>query len=326
VTGLLRAELRRLSSRRLVRVLAVLAVLAILFVEGRAFLVSDRNVAAAQRQATARAAEFQANARKYQAQADKDCNEAKTRGDMPQEIPCPGIGQVPDAAAFYRDPRLHVRRVLKDGAGGVTVAVAVLAFVVGASFVGAEWNAGTMQALLFWEPRRGRVLLAKAVALVAGMLTLATVLQAIVYGLTMLTGATRGTTEGVTTGLQLATLLTVLRGFVVVSFTALLGYGIAGLARVTGAALGVAFGWFVILENLIRAKLPGWERFLVTNDIAAVLVKKQSVAPADGHRFDQFGVERAYRLTATRGTVTLAVYLVLVVGAFVVTFRRRDVT
>lgn len=36
----------------------------------------------------------------------------------------------------------------------LSVALALLGFVVGASAIGAEWSAGTLQALLTWEPRR----------------------------------------------------------------------------------------------------------------------------------------------------------------------------
>ncbi len=323
--SLLRAELRRLRSRRLVRILAVLAVLAILIIEGRAFFVSDRNLAAAQRRAAAEAQRYHDQAGDFGIQVRK-CEEAKARGEIPPDAICEPPTEQPPAAAFYHDPRLHVRKVINDGARAVAVAVTILAFIIGASFIGAEWNAGTVQALLFWEPRRIRVLLAKGAALVIGMVAFAAALQLLVYGLTMLTGTTRGTTEGVTSGLQQAVLLTALRGMVVVSFGALLGYAVAGLARVTGAALGVAFGYFVVLENLIRGLRPGWQRYLFSENITAILLKKHNVAPAHAKRFDDFEFERFYTLTAGRGLVTLSIYLAILLGVFAVTFQRRDVT
>jgi hypothetical protein len=147
-----------------------------------------------------------------------------------------------------------------------------------------------------------------------------------VYGADQLIGATRGTTEGLTAGLQMSALLTVARGMLIVSATALLGFAIAGLARVTAAALGFAFGYFVIVENLIKFLRPGWERFLFSPNINAVLLLKQDVAPAHAKRLHIEGLDMGYTLHAVRGTITLAVYLAVLVGLFAWTFRRRDVT
>ena len=44
---------------------------------------------------------------------------------------------------------------------GVSVMVGAFGFLVGASFIGAEWNNATMSGLLLWEPRRWRVFTTK---------------------------------------------------------------------------------------------------------------------------------------------------------------------
>src|SRR4051794_41844121 len=51
---------------------------------------------------------------------------------------------------------------IRDGGLGFGNAFAVVSFVIGATSGGAEWAARTMEALLVWEPRRGRAVLAKA--------------------------------------------------------------------------------------------------------------------------------------------------------------------
>jgi hypothetical protein len=113
-----------------------------------------------------------------------------------------------------------------------------------------------------------------------------------------------------------------LRGLAVVAFVALFGFGIAGLARVTGAALGAAFVYFVIVESLVRGLVPGWARYLLSTNIAAVLLKHVAVEAGKAH----FGVTRMITIGGRRGAVTLVVYAVLIVGAFYATFERRDVT
>jgi ABC-type transport system involved in multi-copper enzyme maturation permease subunit len=332
--SLVRAEVRRLTSRRLARILAALAVLVILLVEGRAFLTSSRDLDAARRRA-----ERQVSAQRPSPRDISDiCMSMQASDQIPPDVDCLGPGAaaaVSEVAQFgpsvedvFHDPRLKAKEKLPDGARAVAVAVAILAFLVGASFIGAEWHAGTMQALLFWETRRGRVLLAKAVALVGVAIAFALALQVLVYGATYLTAATRGSTEGVTAGLHMSVLLVMLRGMVVVGICALLGFGVAGLARVTAASLGVAFVYFVILENLMRALRPGWQRFLFSENVSAILFKKFNVATATAPNIgDSFeGRTFYYSLTAVRGVVTLAVYLAILLGAFYVTFNRRDVT
>ena len=335
MVSLIRAEVRRLTSRRLARILAGLAVLVILLVEGRAFLTSSRDVEGARRRAEQKANAIQ--------QPDflnwaEICDSMQRQGEAPSSLDCDSpegeqfvrqrVSFGGSADDFFRDPRLKGEEMLPDGARAVAVAVAILAFLVGASFIGAEWHAGTMQALLFWETRRGRVLLAKAVALVGVAIAFALALQVLVYGLTYLTAATRGSTEGVTAGLNMSVLLLMLRGMVVIAVTALLGFGVAGLARITAASLGVAFVYFVILENLMRALRPGWQRFLFSENVSAILFKKFDVAPASARSLGEaFSGENVfYSLTAVRGVVTLAVYLAILLGAFYLTFSRRDVT
>ncbi len=329
--GLLRAEVRRLTSRRLTRILGGLALLVVLLVEGRVFTESNRDLDAARRRA-----EQQASGYTDEASFRELCESMKAGDAVPIEVDCAspearqyvmGQNMFGSPEDYYRDPRLLGRQALPDGARAVAVGVAILAFLVGASFVGADWHHGTMQALLFWEPRRPRVLLAKALALVAVAVAFAAALQAVVYALTFLTAATRGSTEGVTAGLQMSVLLTALRGMIVVAVTALLGYAVSGLARITAASLGVAFVYFVIVENVLRGYRPGWRRYLFSENVTAVLLKRIEITPPEAVMYGDMGMGYTPQyLGGVRGVVTLAVYMALLLGAFFVTFTRRDVT
>ena len=313
--SLLRAELRRFTARRLMRLLALLTFVLLVIVLGRVAMVSHRPDAA----------DIARRNEALQQESVRQCEEAKQRGDAPPDLDCL---QFADGQFYAPDPRLHARTALPGGVDAIAVTVALLAFVAGASFVGAEWHSGTMQALLFWEPRRGRVLLAKGAALVVGTVAFLFVLQAVTYAGVALIAATRGTTEGVTSGLHQANVLTVLRSAVMVSFVALFAFALAGLARITAAALGVAFVYFAIIENLVRGLRPGWQRFLMSENFAAIVNKKTQVAPASARRFsDMFFEEpQMYTLTAGRAVLTVGIYLALLLGAFYLFFTRRDVT
>ena len=45
---------------------------------------------------------------------------------------------------------------LKQVVRGASISLLILGIALAASFMGAEWGAGTMTTLLTWEPRRGR--------------------------------------------------------------------------------------------------------------------------------------------------------------------------
>lgn len=312
MTGLFRAEVLRLTSRRLVRLTAVafLGILLIIQIVGAARSTPGDE---ALRQARIEAEEIDR-------QNVEMCERQKETGEIPAEVDCFG------GYAIANDPRYRADEMLPAMANGLAVAAALVAFVVGASYVGADWGAGTMQSLLFWEPRRQRVVVVKALALVAVLLAFTAVVQVVGWATTMLVASTRGTTAGVTSGLQQASFLTMLRGMVVVTFTGLLGYAVSGLARVTGAALGAAFVYFAILENLVRNLRPGWMRYLVSENVVAVMTKGIDVPTGRENRFSDYYEMVMFRLTGVRGAVTLGVYLLLLVGAFAVSFSRRDVT
>jgi ABC-type transport system involved in multi-copper enzyme maturation permease subunit len=313
VTALIRAEVRRLTSRRMFRVIVLVMLGITLIVLGRQFVASHRDPAV-----TAQIEQAQ--------QRDRtECERLKQGGDIPAEEPCDNIQFGPRPS----DPRLQGRTALPEGTEAIAVTVAILGFMIGASYIGAEWHAGTLQALLFWEPRRGRVLLAKAVALVVVLVAFLFAMEAVTYALRYLTAATRGSTEGVTAGLHVSNLLLALRGAVFVSCTGLLGYAIAGLARWTVAAVGAAFVYFVVLENLIRGLRPGWARYLFSENTAAILKKSLTIQQVDtesSNGFDGLTPQRVFHLSGQRGVLTVAIYLGLLLGAFYLSFTRRDVT
>lgn len=200
---------------------------------------------------------------------------------------------------------------LTDVFKGTEVPLALVSWLLAASFVGAEWHAGTIGTLLTWEPRRLRVLAAKAVAAIA-FAFVATVAFQVVLGLALIPAGIRGTTAGIDGVWFRTTAGVVLRGAVLSSDFAAVGFSIAFVARHTAAALGVGFAYLLILEQFLAALRPGWRSWMLLPN-AVVFV--------DGHQH----LEVANRSVLGAGLLLIAYALgtLAVSGAL---FQRRDVT
>lgn len=129
-----------------------------------------------------------------------------------------------------------------------------MGLIVGASHVGAEWASRGVTNLLFWEPRRARVLSAKFLA-VGGTLFVATL---VVLGLLLLSVSTGGTRGALLDSGSL--LLFALRVAGLVAVTSIIAATIAAVARSTTAAAGVSFLLLAIVEPLLYANIDGYER------------------------------------------------------------------
>ena len=85
---------------------------------------------------------------------------------------------------------------LPDILRGTSFVVFLIGVVLGGSSVGADWQQGTMAALLTWEPRRVRVFVTRAVVVMSFVFVIAVVLQ-IALALMLAAGASlRGDTGG----------------------------------------------------------------------------------------------------------------------------------
>jgi hypothetical protein len=303
MTTLLAVEVRRVVSRRLVRVSAALAVLAILAGAAIAFLVSrDMDQAAlAQAEAT----------RQVQVQRCLTGQPDEVPSDLPPQQRAEFCEQ--HISLPIQDRRFHYEN-LPDILAGMSWFAILLGWLLGASLVGAEWHAGTMATLLTWEPRRVRVLLAKLVAAGALACTLAVLLQQLLLGAALLpAGVLRGTTEGIDAGWMRALSGVGLRVAAVSIVGALIGFSIAAISRNTAAALGIAFGDFAIVENAVRGLRPHWTPWLLGDNVAV----------GDHQPAAELPTGRPLHPGRRDPRCLLALALVIVAVA---TFRRRDIT
>jgi hypothetical protein len=331
-------ELRRLGKRRFTRYMTLIGLLVLAAVAVGTFLTNQQigpeQRAAAERQAQA---QYEEQAR-YSEQERAACERAKAAGEQT-------TGRYPDdCSAITAPPReaFEARWYLPStfdfrenfGATLITYSaiLALVAFVVGASFVGAEWSTGGMMNLLLWRPRRLGVLLTKLAALLTGV-TAVTLLGAAAWTAAFwAVGSYRGSTARMTGGVWESFALTGLRGFALVVVAAVVGFALASVGRHTAFALGgvlaVAvvgqFGLGVVL-TLADVRFP--EAWLLPTYGLAWMNKQVKLENFEACNYSAMSVCQpdTFTITWQHASALLAVGLVLALGAALLSMRRRDI-
>jgi hypothetical protein len=332
MSRLLRVEIRRFFARRLTRMLALAMFLGVVATGIGLAVNSDRDIAGAH--AAARQKVAGSIAQNQAARADCLAHLPKSQAD--QCGPAVKVADLPPDA-FYTDPRFsfhdHVRELVRAG----VYLSALLTLLAAASFVGAEWQAGTFASLLTWEPRRLRVYLAKVAAAVTGSVAIAVVSIAAFVGVAALVAATRGTFATVIPSdrqgapvhhLGAQALALGARGLGFVALTAAITATLATLMRHTVAAVGAVLAYFVVVEGIIGSLRGGDIRHhLLSSYVRAVVDGTYSwmvrqVGPDGSVFFDSRNVRTLHALPSGLALAGLA--LLLAAGTAVI-LRRRDV-
>jgi hypothetical protein len=218
----------------------------------------------------------------------------------------------------------------------ITVLASLLAlfgFLVGASFVGAEWRSGAMTNLLLWRPRRLQVLGAKLVTLLGALLGLGVVLGAAWTAAFWLVASYRGITDPMTSGAWQSFALTGARALTVVLVAGALGFTLASLGRHTAMAMGAAIAAFVV--GVIGVSIAVFstgvrfpERWLWPTYLQAWMEKSvtlQDFGSCDFTILD--GCQPAtMEITWRSSGIGMAVLVAALVGAAMWHMRTRDVT
>jgi hypothetical protein len=220
------------------------------------------------------------------------------------------IQSIPNTGS--RDLRLSLVGALPFSLLTIAAPLALLGFVVGASFIGAEWSAGTMTTALTWEPRRLRLLLVKTLAVVI-VVAVGYVLAEAAMAVSLLPAAMlRGTTAGIG-GWWWGLIADITwRGSALAIITTLLGFSMALLVRHTVAVVGAAFGYLVIVENVLRNLTDDLHGWLITSNALIVV----------------FGYDPSMELperTPETSLSILALYAAVIFLAGAAIFWRRDV-
>ena len=337
--SLFRAERRRLFKRRFTRWMLVVGVLLLGAVAASAFASNHKTTpevrAAAQREADEQYAQ---NVR-FSEQYKRECETAKSSGTSGAErFPddCEVIQPPPReyfTADNYMPPTFTFRTSFPETITVFTMLVALVGFLIGASYVGAEWTSGGMMNLLIWRPRRLQVLFTKLGTLLAGMFSVSVVLGAAWTAGFWAIAVYRGSTERMTPGVWRSLALTGTRGIGLILVMTALGFALASIGRHTAIALGIAGGVALVGQlglgfALASAGVAFWERWLLPTYLEAWMEKsvrlqdyRVCVASPGG------GCEPSTLLvTWQHAGLVFAGMLVLVIGVATWLMRRRDVT
>jgi ABC-2 type transport system permease protein len=200
---------------------------------------------------------------------------------------------------------------------GGSFIVLILALVLGASFIGADWHTGSMSTILAWEPRRIRVLLVRAVISGIMVAMMAIVLQAVLVGSVWLGAALRGSTDVLEQGFWRQVFEAGARVTALAVLTSWIGLALATIGRNTAAALGVLLGYVAVFEALFRGLNPSFARNLLISNMAVVVDAKAQIIVYD---------QQVIELTFVRASWVVLIYAVAMLAIGAVVFRARDVT
>lgn len=208
--------------------------------------------------------------------------------------------------------------------GPVASLLPIMAFVIGASYIGADVKTGMLEQLLTWEPRRLRFLVARIVASSTGVALLAMALGALLVALLFGLAVTAGTADGTSGELWANVAVAVVRLGLASALFCAFGLAITVLVNNSvGSIVGFVIYWFIVENFLVSAFLPKVAVYLpITN--ATSFANGTDVQRVDGSVFSDFElIDQHSYLVA--GLILLA-WTALAVAAAAVAFDRRDIT
>jgi ABC-type transport system involved in multi-copper enzyme maturation permease subunit len=217
-----------------------------------------------------------------------------------------------------QDTRLNVHDKLPvkiDGAGQTLLFVAL---VLGASFVGADFNAGSLTSQLLYEPRRWRLYLAKGMAVFVGCVLFSLGMTAFVALVTWIGASIHGVTSGVDGAWINARLVQTTRLAVVVGLAGVMAYTVALLTKRTAAAV-IIFLAQVPLMFMINPQRGPFHWLSHYSPMRALMVLATPITRDSG---DEFLV--AIR-THQAAAVLVVVWTVVLLGISGLVFSRAEV-
>ena len=334
--SLAKAETRRLVKRRFTRLFVLCGVLVLAAVAAGVLLTNHKTGPEQIAKATA---EAQANYQQTVLANDRIKQECQRAQGTPDASNFPPNCEISDPAPsdfdpkWYLPPTFDFRESFGEMVTTFAAVLALVAYIVGASFVGAEWSSGGMMNLLLWRPRRLQVLGTKLGVLLSWTTVLTVVLGVLWTAGFYFIAKARGTTDSMTSGAWQSIGLMELRALVLVLVAGALGFGLASLGRHTATALGVAIGVTVVLQfglavllGLANVKFP--EVYLAPFWVYAWLNKEYisqdfqtcAFSPTEGCKPETFTI------TWQMSGIAMVALFALVVGGAMWTMRKRDIT
>lgn len=323
--SLLRSELHRFRSRRFIQAVLVLAVVGWLVATAVALTQHGTpgpdELARAEQQI---AADLETNERfREECLAGADLPE----GASPDDFCGPEQTREDIQLSWYLDEApFDLASSGSTGALAFAGLAAVVAALIGATWIGAEWSTRSIVALLFWVPRRVQVMAAKLLVLTGAAALIGVVAQAGWLAMAGILRAFVGRDTPLPPGFWGDLLQMQARGVLLTVVAALLAFGLTNLVRNTGAALGIAFVYLVVVENLVRGIRPRWQPWLLSENAVALVQQGGSTLYVYDGQPDAGGLVEPveYHLGHLQAGVLLGVVTLVVVGVGAVLFARRD--
>ena len=217
----------------------------------------------------------------------------------------------------YRALRSNTSGTVSD----VSLFLFIVASVIGASFIGAEYKAGTIETTLLWEPRRGRVLGAKVGAAAITALIIHMAALVLLVAVVVPSAVWRGSTAGVDSAFWFGLGGVILRGGVVAAALAVMAFSVSVVTRNTVGGVVVMLGYGVVSPTISFLLLRSLRPFELTENLTAFAVDGE-VGRFVGSGFDVMSV---YSHGVTGAAVRIAAYVTIAVAIALVVFRRRDI-
>jgi hypothetical protein len=214
------------------------------------------------------------------------------------------------------------------GAVAFAAGTAVIAFIIGATWIGAEWSSRSLVALLFWVPQRMKVMATKLAVLVLGAALFGVVAQVGWLLMAWILRTAVGTDDALPEDFWGELLSAQGRSVLLTVLIALFGFGLTNLVRNTGAALGIGFVYFAVMETALRAFQPSWEPWLISTNAAGLIAPGGLEIPD----YDTlvvgpqgFAEPAVYLVGNLQAGIFLTSVAAVIVGIGVYLFAKRDV-
>ncbi|MBB5870678.1 ABC-type transport system involved in multi-copper enzyme maturation permease subunit [Allocatelliglobosispora scoriae] len=334
--SIVRAERRRLFKRRFTKYMILVGIVILAAIAAGVFFTNSKpgpeTLAAAQAQADR---QYEDSIGYWNSRGKAECEASmKANPDtskMPVEEVCRGPRKEDFQAEWYMPSSFDFK---DEFPAMITVWAAIMGlitFVIGASFVGAEWNSGGMMNLLLWRPKRSVVLSAKLGSLIGGAVVWSLAIGAVWTAALWFVATVRGTTTGMTSGTWQSFGLMGLRGLGLALTLGIIGFTLATLGRHTAMALGVAAAVIVVFQFgvgivLNLAGVRWVEAYLLPTHMIAWMDKEYIIEDYQSCNFSS-GECKPETLTLTwvnTGTV-MAIIIAVLVGLSYWNMSRRDV-
>ncbi len=278
-----------------------------------------------------------------EAYADDNCNPAYFGGYIVDPRFCfvsmyepivqyrEGCPDLEDANTWgYEEGRITIRgteyRTARSMAVGIVPVTGLLllavATVVGASFIGAEYAAATIETTLLWEPRRRRVLSAKLVVAAVSAFLIHVLLLGVLVLVMVPSGLWRGTFAGADSDFWLGMLGVIVRGGLIAAAIAAIALSISTMTRGTVGGVVALLGYIAVSPTIGFTLMRAFRPFDLTENMGAF---------ANGGEVSRFvrtddgWFESVYSHGAGVALLIVGVYVAIAVALAMAVFARRDI-